>query len=308
MRTLLCKKNYWDLDMVKCHVMICLNIAKRYNLALPALERYVDCPDDVLQELSDYYLGASKNACKQLVNSVLNRGTVGGWVAKQEQKYLMKGTSLLPSEARTKIKYGGVVNKAVLDMMTDFKMGKQIMDKVSLGGNASVIQEFESNIRELHMCMKQEFPGVFEFAISTIKSDAKLRDEYQVGEDGDDERMERKAFSDCLFEVENRLLNAIVRSLQAQGFRVDAKVHDGCHVWKTEGMETIPAEVIGKVVADVKRETRFDIKLKVKEMEELPIPKIKKTKKHHDQLLKNAGFQLDIGTYPLGYGNLNVNL
>ena len=79
--------------------------------------------------------------------------------------------------------------------------------------------------------------------------------------------MYRKAFSDCLFEAENKLLNAIIRALRIAGFRVDAKVHDGCHVRKVAGMETIPDDVIATVVRHVKETTGFDIGLKVKTFE-----------------------------------------
>ena len=282
----MCKNLYWDLDMVKCHAMICLNIAKKYGLQLPTLERYVKEPDVVLKELSDYYLGASPSACKMLVNSVLNRGTTGGWVAKQEQEDLQKATGMLPQEAKRRIKFGGVADTAVINMMFDFKMGKQIMDKVKQEGNHPVILGLDQNIGKLHKYMKLDFPDVFQDAINTIESDAKLRSEYPTKE-----KMRNKAFSDCLFEVEKRLLHAIVRSLIDQGFRVDALIHDGCHVRKIEGMESIPEEVINKVVADVKEETKFDIKLKVKEMEEPPIPKMKKRIKVHDDYVENYGRQ-----------------
>jgi hypothetical protein len=268
--------------MVKCHAMICLNIAKKYGLQLPTLERYVKEPDVVLKELSAYYFGASPSACKMLVNSVLNRGTTGGWVAKQEQEDLQKATGMLPQEAKRRVKYGGVADMAVINMMFDFKMGKQIMDKVKKEGNHPVILGLDQNIGKLHKSMRIDFPDVFNDAIDTIKRDAKLRREYPTTE-----KMRNKAFSDCLFEVEKRLLHAIVRSLISQGFKVVALIHDGCHVRKTEGMETISQEVISKVVADVKEETNFDIKLKVKEMEEPPISKMKKRIKAHDAYIEN---------------------
>jgi hypothetical protein len=273
-RASLCRPLYWDLDMVKCHAMICLNIAERYGLELGALREYVANPDKVLREISTYYLGASPQACKQLVNSILNRGTVGGWVAGQEQKYFQKGTGMAPKEAKSKIGYGGVVDKAVLDMMTDFKMGRAIMDKVRANGNHPIVQEFDDNIKQLHAFMKREFKDVFDDALSTIENSDIFRKKYPTLE-----HRERKAFSDCLFEVENRLLNAMIRSLRSQGFRVDAKIHDGCHVRKVEGMDTIPDDVVAKVVADVKRDTNFDIQLKVKEMVPGPKPLIKKPTK-----------------------------
>jgi hypothetical protein len=273
--------------MVKCHAMICLNIAQKYGLQLPTLERYVKEPDLVLKELSDYYLGASPSACKMLVNSVLNRGTTGGWVAKQEQEDLQKATGMLPQEAKRRIKYGGVADMAVINMMFDFKMGKQIMDKVKKEGNHPVILGLDQNIGKLHKYMRMDFPDVFQDAIDAIESDANLRSEYPT-----QEKMRNKAFSDCLFEVEKRLLHAIVHSLINQGFRVDALIHDGCHVRKIEGMESIAETVIAKVVADVKEETNFDIKLKVKEMEEPPIPKMTKRIKAHDDYVEKQQIAL----------------
>jgi hypothetical protein len=76
--------------------------------------------------------------------------------------------------------------------------------------------------------------------------------------------MERKAFSDCLFQVERRLLTAIISSLFNLNYRVDAKIHDGCNVRKPPGVDEMPSEVIRQVEADVLTETGFDVKLKVK--------------------------------------------
>ena len=268
-RGMLCKPLYWDLDMVKCHARICLNIAKRFHLKLPALQRYIDEPDKVLAELSTYYLGATKSAVKMLVNSVLNRGTVGGWVANQEQWELQVKTGMAPREAKSSVPYGGVIEESMLRVMGDFNIGKQIMDKIKNLGNHPIITEFDSNIRSLHALMKQAYPDVFQSAFAAIDTNAKLQRKYSTKE-----QKERKAFSDCLFEVENRLLNAIVHSLRKQGFRVDAKIHDGCHVRRKEGMSTLPEDVIDRVVVDVKVDTGFDISLKVKELEIGPAPKM----------------------------------
>ena len=268
-RSALCMKTYFDIDMEKCHARICLNIALEFNLNMPALQRYVDDPDTVLAELSEFYMGASKDAVKMLVNSVLNRGTVGGWVCNQELWDLQESRNMLPKEAKKHIKYGGVVDKTVLDWLTDFKVGKRIMDKVKAHGNHPIITQFDENIRRLHQAMKDKYPDVFQAAIDLIRTDSELQAEYP-----DDESMQRKAFSDCLFEVERRLLHAIIDSLQTKGYRVDAKIHDGCHVRK-HGEDPIPDSVVRQVETDVKNATGFDIRLKVKPFKDYGTPLIR---------------------------------
>jgi hypothetical protein len=264
-RAILCLVYYWDLDMIKCHAMICLNIAKMEGLQLGALQEYVASPDKVLAELAVYYMGkdtpANRRQCKMLVNSVLNRGTTGGWVCKIQEEEL-KRNGLFPRVAKKMIKYGGEVKQCVRQWVGDFNLGQAIMEKVERQGEHPLIAGFHRNIKTLHGAMKRRYPDIFAHARETIRISHALSQEYPT-----EEAMERKAFSDCLFEVEHRLLLAIIKSLQERGFRVDAKIHDGCNVRRKDGMDTLPKDVISGVEADVLKETGFTVRLKVKPFE-----------------------------------------
>jgi hypothetical protein len=254
--------------MVKCHAMILLNIANRpgIDLELPHLQAYIDDPDTVLEALAVHYLRkdtpANRKAAKGLINSVLNRGTTAGWVLSWQKWLVQEGSGLPPREVKKLVQFGGNVAESVQKWLGAFQFGKEICQNVSALGDHPLIRDLNYNIRTLHAAMRREYPQVFQDAIEAIKVDEKLRQRFG----GSQERMEGKAFSDCLFEIEKRLLQAIIRAARELfGYRVDSMVHDGCHVRIPPGAgDTMPAEHIKAIENMVKTELQFDIKLKVK--------------------------------------------
>ena len=81
---------YVDLDMVKSHPTIMCIIGNMSNIATPGLLRYVQTPDVVMQEMSDFWSVPGQRAirlrdCKGLISRTIYGGGLAGWLDELRQ-------------------------------------------------------------------------------------------------------------------------------------------------------------------------------------------------------------------------------
>ena len=265
-RAALFKGNYWDLDMKGCHPMIMLNIARRpgIDLDLKHLKYYLEHTEDARQELAIYYLRrdtpTNRKAVKALVNSVLNCGGTAGWVLAQQRKAVTANSDLPPREVKELVRYGGNVNESVRMFLHDFGYGREICQMVADKGDHPLIQNIKHHVQQLHRAMRREYPDIFDAAIAAIKLDPKLNERFG----GVEERMNGRAFSICMGEIEKRLLFSIVKAAKKIGYRADALIHDGCHIRIPEKRTQMSEGDVGTIERLVKDESGFDIRLAIK--------------------------------------------
>ena len=79
-----------DIDMIKGHPSIAIEIGKLNGLCLPSFENYVNNFDAIVKELSDYYsVEGETPLCKDTIKDVFNRliygGGFAGWVKEVQE-------------------------------------------------------------------------------------------------------------------------------------------------------------------------------------------------------------------------------
>ena len=74
-RATLCSETYWDIDIVNCHPVLAVQLAKReFNQSMPMLDHYVQNRKECLAKFMTY--GLSESDAKQVVISLINGGAL----------------------------------------------------------------------------------------------------------------------------------------------------------------------------------------------------------------------------------------
>lgn len=78
--TMFKRNNYIDIDMVKGHPTIILELAKQVGISLPHIQAYVSDPQKQFRLMEKHYGPIGKDTCKYLYNQTIYGGSHNGWV------------------------------------------------------------------------------------------------------------------------------------------------------------------------------------------------------------------------------------
>jgi hypothetical protein len=236
---------------VNCHPTLKLQVCEKMGVAaavLQQLKEYISSREAVLGRISDWY-GVSREWAKEGVLRVLNGGSVAAWIRDSG------GSSAAgdQSDLRALERVAAVAEAKFFELYED--------------ASTALIADLTASKQAAVRAAEQRLAGA-----SARQRQAMQRELQNARLKATDAAIKRSVFSYCVFQLEDEVLDVVVKHFESKGLTVSSLQYDGCHVEHVPGDQYdrdidswVQLEAAMRGAEDaVLREMGYTIKLKEK--------------------------------------------
>ena len=216
LRPLLVGQSYRDIDIVNCHPVLKLQVARKMGVDTPKLQEYVDDRAAMPQRIADHF-GVPATKAKFAVLRVLNLGWIEKWIKDAE---CTRGHGEAQPDLRDLQEEARGVQEAFFKM-DQFKDVVAAMTAEMKDSTAAAVRTAEERQR----------------AASANRKDAAQLELANARRKASAIAIKRSVFSSCCFQLEDSVLGVVDEHFRESGWTVASLIFDGLLLEDKQGAD-----------------------------------------------------------------------